>query len=324
MKDKGEATLRIFRELRPLEEGTWREAMRRRWRATRAVIEALLDERVVRPPKAEWPALIKRLLWADVGRAALLEVAGLAVADLEGAGLKGTGKCAASRICRLRGHVAAYNQGIVGSIAGKYAAAMPFDDALQDGNVGLIYAIDRFDPERGCRFSTYATWWIKHAITRALATTEATIRVPVYVHEAALATKRTSERLNMSLGRAPTSEELEASCPRIARLPSVHSLDHPIDGLGTGIAVYPLDILSADDPSPLEYVSDQQTTRAIRDAIASLPPKLQYIMEQRFLHGRTLYEIGVVLQLSRERVRQLESLALDELRKLLGTKGGSC
>ncbi len=199
-------------------------------------------------------------------------------------------------------------------------------DRIQDGNVGLMKAIDRFDPSKGFRFSTYATWWIKHAIRRAVANRGRTIRVPAHVQTSASKMTKMRTTLRVSLEREPTVDELatamemaldKATLVLEAMSQRITSLDTPVgDEEGRTIA----DTLQADEErTPAEEIELARDTERVRALMGTLEPLERDIVAQRFgLDGdapRTLAEIGSQYSLSRERIRQLQYRALARLRE---------
>ena len=216
------------------------------------------------------------------------------------------------------------NLRLVVSIARKYTfASVPLADLVQDGNIGLMKAVDRFDYRRGFKFSTYATWWIKQSISRAIADRSRAIRVPVHVQEAYSKLGKLSTRMASETGVDPTAAELsaEAGVPE-AKIQAVLdaykvsiSLESPVgdDGLTMG------DLLEdARALDPVEAAHAAATRASIEEALARLPWRERRVLWLRFGfedgRPRTLDEIGREVHLTRERVRQLESQALRRLR----------
>jgi RNA polymerase primary sigma factor len=214
------------------------------------------------------------------------------------------------------------NLRLVVSIAKRYINQdMSLIDLIQEGNLGLMKAVDRFDYRRGFKFSTFATWWIRQAITRGIADRARTIRLPVHFVEALQRTKRTSWTLAQKLGREPTLAELaqRTGLPRqeVARLLKFAgkplSLETPVgeDGdLG--------DFL--EDPtagSPVDAVQSTELAEAVERVLADLPPKEAQIIRGRFGIGldseQTLHELGTVYGVTRERIRQIEMMGLKKL-----------
>ena len=217
------------------------------------------------------------------------------------------------------------NLRLVMSIARRYGnSSVPLLDLIQEGNVGLIRAIERFDYRMGYRLSTYATWWIKQAIMRALSDQGRTIRVPVHVGDQARLVHRIRLQLEQRLNRDPSIGEIARESgltqERVQELfdltPDAMSLDTPI---GDGDQVYGDMIEDQSSATPESTTVAVSRAAEIETALASLNPRMRHVVEGRFGIGgnspKTLEEIGAELRITRERVRELEVQALRRLRR---------
>ncbi|MFN8448543.1 MAG: sigma-70 family RNA polymerase sigma factor [Anaerolineae bacterium] len=223
-------------------------------------------------------------------------------------------------------HLIRANARLVISVAKKYIGrGVPFLDLIQEGNIGLIRATNKFEYRRGHKFSTYATWWIRQAVSRAVADQGRTIRVPVHMGDQLNRMRRVQMRLTQDLGREPTMDELAVGMEttpdkvenllEIARRPV--SLETPIDDEGD--STFGDFVEDVNSPAPAEEVATNLLHEQLKGALDRLPPREAQILRLRYglEDGRvyTLEEVGQAIGVTRERVRQLEAQALNRLRQ---------
>jgi RNA polymerase primary sigma factor len=220
------------------------------------------------------------------------------------------------------------NLRLVVKIAHDYEGyGLPLLDLISEGNIGLMKAVERFDPSKGGKLSTYGAWWIKQSIKRALANQSKTIRLPVHLVDKIARMRRLSMKLQEEFGREPTDEELASemgiAVHRVAQMRTAAirpaSLDAPIGDDDTNTFGEIVEDENAD--TPYEHLEDKTVTKMLREMVKTLDTREETILRYRFgLDGgseKTLEEVGVKFGVTRERVRQIQNIALRKLRKMI-------
>lgn len=230
-----------------------------------------------------------------------------------------------------RDHMIRANLRLVVKIAGDYSGyGLSLNDLISEGNIGLMHAVERFDPEKGGKLSTYGAWWIKQSIKRALANQSKTVRLPIHMVDKIARMRRIASILTEALGREPTDDELadELGLPRhkVAMLKQAAlrptSLDAPVnDGEATEYG----DIISDESASnPLEILTDKNLHDQIDGLLSILDERERRIIDERFglngLKPMLLEDVGREFGVSRERIRQLQNSALSKMRQALMKK----
>lgn len=265
---------------------------------------------------------VTRIYLSEIGRARLL-TAGEEIM-LAGAARRG---CIASRQRMIES-----NLRLVVNIARSYLKrGLPLLDLVEEGNIGLIRAVEKFDPERGCRFSTYATWWIRQSIERAIMNQCRTVRLPIHVIRELAMYLRTARVLEQKLSRRPTVEEvareLDIEPDNVARLFGLNepttSADEPVSARSDRIV---LDSIADENGSgPEAKYAGMAAGRVLHTWLRQLSNQQREVVEHRYGltgHGRrTLEEVGELLGVTRERVRQVQLAALARLRDISSREG---
>jgi len=229
---------------------------------------------------------------------------------------------------KAREHMIKANLRLVVKIARDYEGiGLPLLDLISEGNIGLMKAVERFDPAKGGKLSTYGSWWIKQSIKRALANQSKTIRLPVHLVDKISKMRRLSLRMTEEFGREPTDEELAGelgiTTARVTQMRQAAlrptSLDAPIGDEDSNLFS---DIVEDENAhSPYTNLEDKTVTDMLQDMVKHLAPREATILQYRFgLDGgteRTLEEVGAKFEVTRERVRQIQNLALRKLRRMI-------
>ncbi len=246
----------------------------------------------------------------------------------------GLGKRIRKGQARPRNELVESNLSFVVKVASEYRnLGIPFEDLLNEGNIGLIEAAHRYDPRKGTKFITYAIWWIRKSILKALSEQSNLVRVPNYQMKKVKAVRNTERALRESLGRAPAkdeiSKEMDSSVAKVDQILQFSLKEISIDARVGRDRDTPISDYLVDDSirSPEESLIRKENKSLIRTALAVLNIQEQQVIAQRYGFGsgrtRTLKEIGADMGISRERVRQIECQAKERLRRYLGRTRGT-
>ncbi len=265
---------------------------------------------------------VTRIYLSEIGRSALL------TADQE----KELSRAALGGCIKSRQRMIESNLRLVVKVARAYInRGLPLLDLIEEGNLGLIRAVEKFDPERGCRFSTYATWWIRQSVERAIMNQCRTVRLPIHVIRELTTYLRAARELEQKLGRRPCVDEVADSLERPADdLHTLFGFNEPTSSTDEPVANgsdRPLLESLADEVNqdPEAEYADRAAEQLLGHWLELLPSQQRTVVEHRFgLHGkgrRTLEEVGQLLGVTRERVRQVQLAALSRLREISKREG---
>lgn len=308
-----EANIEVTADAEPLPEDIPAAAMTDEWTAEDDE-EIVLDDKVYLDDIADDSV---RLYLREIGKIPLLNAEEeLELAQKVVAGDK-----------RAKDKMAEANMRLVVSIAKRYVGrGLDLLDLIQEGNTGLLRAVEKFDPDKGFKFSTYATWWIRQAITRAIADQARTIRIPVHMVETINKLLRTQRRLTQELNREPTNEEIAKAMElEVEKVEHIMKIKQDISSLDASVRDDEEDSVLADfiededTISPEESATGQLLKEHVKDMLGALTEREQKILKLRFGledgKSHTLEEVGQEFSVTRERIRQIEAKALAKLRK---------